>query len=146
MGVGIETSVGNPSNVGLKVPVHVAQGSCEVFTEPHLLHTYKPIHLPSGLVISQHLCTLHTHTHIQSQNLERGSSVLSSISCSTKWDLLHNKCHNCLLTAGTRSFKWFRLLHGIIAERLSARLLIVQCSRLTFVCIYIYICIYIRHT
>ena len=43
MGVGIETSVGNPSNVGLKVPVHVAQGSCEVFTEPHLLHTYKPI-------------------------------------------------------------------------------------------------------
>ena len=114
MGVGIETSVGNPSNVGLKVPVHVAQGSCEVFTEPHLLHTYKPIHLPSGLVISQHLCTLHTHTHIQSQNLERGSSVLSSISCSTKWDLLHNKCHNCLLTAGTRSFKWFRLLHGII--------------------------------
>ena len=63
MGVGVETSVGNPSNVSLKVPVHVAQGSCEVFTEPHLLHIYKPIHLLSGLVISQHLCTLHTHTH-----------------------------------------------------------------------------------
>ena len=95
MGVGIETSVGNPSNVSLKVPVHVAQGSCEVFTEPHLLHTYKPIHLPSGLVISQHLCTLHTHTHTHTfspKNLERGSSVLSSISCCTEWGLLHNKC------------------------------------------------------
>lgn len=107
MGVGVETSVGNPSNVSLKVPVHVAQGSCEVFTEPHLLHIYKPIHLLSGLVISQHLCTV--HTHIQ---LERGSSVPSNISWCTEWGLLHNKCHDCLLTAGTRSFKWFRLLHG----------------------------------
>ena len=112
MGVGVETSVGNPSNVSLKVPVHVAQGSCEVFTEPHLLHIYKPIHLLSGLVISQHLCT-HTHTHIQSKNLERGSSVPSNISWCTEWGLLHNKCHDCLLTAGTRSFKWFRRLHGM---------------------------------
>ena len=40
----------------------------------------------------------------------------------------------------------------IIAERLSARLLIVQCSQVAFVCmyiyvyIYVYIYIYIRHT
>ena len=33
----------------------------------------------------------------------------------------------------------------IIAERLSARLLIVQCSRLAFVCMYIYMYIYPSH-
>ena len=32
----------------------------------------------------------------------------------------------------------------VIAERLSARLLIVQCSQFAFVCMYV--CIYIRHT
>ena len=31
----------------------------------------------------------------------------------------------------------------IVAECLSTRLLIVQCSRLTFVCIYIYVCMYV---
>ena len=34
--------------------------------------------------------------------------------------------------------------HCMIAERLSARLLIVQCSQLVFVCMYVFI--YIRHT
>ena len=34
----------------------------------------------------------------------------------------------------------------IIAEHLSARLLIMQCSWFTFVCMYVYIYIYICHT
>ena len=37
------------------------------------------------------------------------------------------------------------LCNVICAERLSARLLIVQCSRL-YVCMYIYIYMYVRHT
>ena len=31
----------------------------------------------------------------------------------------------------------------LVAERLSARLLIVQCGQLTFVCTYIYVCMYV---
>ena len=73
MGVGIETSMGNPSNVGLEVPVHVAQGACGMFTELQLLHMYILYPQPFGLVISQHLCTLHTHTHTYPpQNVQRG--------------------------------------------------------------------------
>ena len=52
MGVGIKTSMRNPSNVSLKVPVHVAQGSCGMFTELHLLHMYILYPQPFGLVIS----------------------------------------------------------------------------------------------
>lgn len=66
MGVGIKTSVGNPSNVRLEVPVHVAQGACGMFTELQLLHMYILYPQPFGLVISQHLRTWHTHTYVPS--------------------------------------------------------------------------------
>ena len=36
--------------------------------------------------------------------------------------------------------------HIFVAERLSARVLIVQCSRFAFVCMFVYIYAYIRHT
>ena len=36
-----------------------------------------------------------------------------------------------------------RCLGTLVAERLSVRLLIVQCSRLAFVCIYINVCMYV---
>ena len=52
MGVGIKTSMGNPSNVRLEVPVHVAQGACGMFTELQLLHMYILYPQPFGLVIS----------------------------------------------------------------------------------------------
>ena len=94
MGVGIKTSMRNPSNVSLKVPVHVAQGSCGMFTELHLLHMYILYPQPFGLVISQHLCTL--HTHIPSPKHTK------RVWCSEQHFLSHRECHDCLFTAGTR--------------------------------------------
>ena len=127
MGVGIKTSMGNPSNVGLKVPVHVAQGSCGVFTELHLLHMYILYTQPSGLVISQHLCTLHTHQH---QNIERGFGALSNISCHIEWGLLHREYHDCLFTAGTRHFK-LRSLFGWPKTNCHVRLFYFKIQSLT---------------
>ena len=123
MGVGIKTSMGNPSNVGLKVPVHVAQGSCGVFTELHLLHMYILYTQPSGLVISQHLCTLHTHQH---QNIERGFGALSNISCHIEWGLLHRECHDCLFTAGTRHFTKATKPFRMAKNKLPCKIILLQ--------------------
>ena len=54
-----------------------------------------------------------------------------------------NPLYSCLLILPICLLEVFLIL-AFIAERLSARLLIVQCSQLAFVCMYVYI--YIRHT
>ena len=87
MGVGIKTSMRNPSNVCLEVPVHVAQGACGMFTELQLLHMYILYPQPFGLVISQHLHAYMAHTHTYPpQNVQRGFGALSSISCHIEWE------------------------------------------------------------
>ena len=68
---------------------------------------------------------------------------MCTLICVTYWNCksVLYCCINYRASSNCEIITLFFVQYGIIAERLSARLLIVQCGQLAFVCIYV--CIYI---